>query len=51
LLHHWDPAISYTRFDEMERFFSTTQLAAEMDASRTSYGAAVRTLMAEARRG
>lgn len=51
LLHHWDPAISYTRFDEMERFFATTPLAAEMDASRTSYGAAVRTLMAEARRG
>ena len=51
LLHHWDPAISYTRFDEMERFFATTPLAAEMDASRTSYGAAVKTLMAEARRG
>jgi fatty acid desaturase len=51
LLHHWDPAISYTRFDEMERFFSATPLAAEMDASRTSYGAAVKTLMAEARRG
>lgn len=51
LLHHWDPAISYSRFDEMERFFLTTPLAGEMRASRTRYGAAVRTLMAEARRG
>lgn len=51
LLHHWDPAISYTRFDEMERFFSRTPLAAEMEACRTRYGTALRTLMLEARRG
>ncbi len=51
LLHHWDPAISYTRFDEMERFFLSTPLAAEMEASRTGYSAQIRTLMAEARRG
>lgn len=51
LLHHWDPAISYTRFEEMEQFFSRTPLAADMEASRTGYGAAVRTLILEARRG
>jgi fatty acid desaturase len=51
LLHHWDPAISYTRFDEMERFFRDTPLAARMDANRIGYGTAVRMLMAEARRG
>ncbi|MGR8011835.1 fatty acid desaturase family protein [Streptomyces hypolithicus] len=51
LLHHWDPAISYTRFAEMGQFFSRTPLAADMEASRTGYGAAVRTLIMEARRG
>jgi fatty acid desaturase len=51
LLHHWDPAISYTRFDDMERFLRTTPLAVELEASRTTYGAAVRMLMAEAWRG
>ncbi len=51
LLHHWDPAISYTCFDEMERFFLCTPLAAEMNANRTSYVTEVRLLMAEARRG
>jgi len=51
LLHHWDPAISYTRFDEMEQFFRSTPLVAEMDASRTGYGAQMKKLMAEARRG
>ncbi|MFJ9739191.1 fatty acid desaturase family protein [Streptomyces sp. NPDC101166] len=51
LLHHWDPAISYTRFAEMGEFLSRTPLAAEMEASRTGYGAAIRTLIKEARRG
>ncbi|MFF0199816.1 fatty acid desaturase family protein [Streptomyces sp. NPDC005017] len=51
LLHHWDPAISYTRFAEMEEFFARTPLAAEMEASRIGYGTAVRALILEARRG
>ncbi|WP_286251494.1 fatty acid desaturase [Streptomyces graminofaciens] len=51
LLHHWDPAISYTRFAEMGEFLSRTPLAAEMEASRTGYGAAFRTLIREARHG
>jgi fatty acid desaturase len=51
LLHHWDPAISYTRFDEMERFFLRTPLAAEMNASRTSYVTQARLLTTVARHG
>lgn len=51
LLHHWDPAISYTRFDDMERFLLTTPLAAQVEACRTSYGTAIRTLMAVTRNG
>lgn len=46
LLHHWDPAISYTRFDEMESFFSRTGLAAAIDASRTTYFRTLRALLA-----
>ncbi|HWP64569.1 MAG TPA: fatty acid desaturase [Candidatus Limnocylindria bacterium] len=37
LLHHWDPSISYTRFDDLERFLMTTSLAPEIDAARTTY--------------
>jgi len=48
LLHHWDPAISYTRFDEMEQFFLRTPLADRMAESRTSYPAALKQLIKEA---
>ncbi|MGW5115829.1 fatty acid desaturase [Streptomyces noursei] len=51
LLHHWDPAISYTRFGEMERFLARTPLVAEIEASRIGYGAALKRLLLEARRG
>ncbi|MGW8379821.1 fatty acid desaturase [Streptomyces sp. ODS28] len=51
LLHHWDPAISYTRFSEMEEFFARTPLAAEMESGRTGYGAALKGMMVVARRG
>ncbi len=37
LLHHWDPQISYSRFDDFESFLMQTELAPEIDASRTSY--------------
>jgi len=37
LLHHWDPSVSYTRFDDLEAFLMTTPLAAEIDAARTTY--------------
>jgi len=45
LLHHWDPTISYTCFDEMERFFLKTDLADEIESSRTTYLQALRSLM------
>ncbi|MBN4048174.1 fatty acid desaturase, partial [bacterium AH-315-O15] len=37
LLHHWDPGVSFTRFDEMEFFLMQTNLAADLDAARTTY--------------
>lgn len=37
LLHHWDPRISYTRFDEMEAFLLETSLATEVLSNKTSY--------------
>jgi fatty acid desaturase len=44
LLHHWDPQISYSRFDELERFLMQTEAAAEIDEARTSYLSIWRTL-------
>jgi fatty acid desaturase len=37
LLHHWDPTVSYTRFDEMEAFFSGTPLNVRLASARSSY--------------
>jgi fatty acid desaturase len=37
LLHHWDPTVSYTCFDEMESFFNGTRLQAQIEKSRTTY--------------
>jgi fatty acid desaturase len=37
LLHHWDPTVSYTRFDEMEAFFSGTSLNAPLSSARSTY--------------
>jgi len=37
LLHHWDPTVSYTRFDEMETFFSGTPLCARLANARSTY--------------
>ncbi len=51
LLHHWDPAISYTRFRDMARYMERTPLAEVMAASRTTYAAAVVRLLKEAHRG
>jgi fatty acid desaturase len=39
LLHHWDPSVSYTCFDEFEQFLMRTTLASNVDAARISYGA------------
>jgi fatty acid desaturase len=37
LLHHYDPSISYTRFDELEKYFMGTELAPGIDKSRATY--------------
>ena len=47
LLHHWDPTVSYTRYDDLENFLMDTRLAAEIDKSRTSYLAVWRGLAGE----
>ncbi len=45
LLHHWDPAISYTRFDEMEAFLRRTPAAAQLDAAHDTYWSTFRRLL------
>ena len=47
LLHHWDPTVSYTRYDDLENFLMDTRLAGEIDKSRTSYLAVWRGLAGE----
>jgi fatty acid desaturase len=37
LLHHWDPTVSYTRFNEMQVFFSGTHLRGSMGQAQSSY--------------
>jgi fatty acid desaturase len=49
LLHHWHPAASYTRFDDLEAFLLGTPLGATLDASRTTYLATWRALARAAR--
>nr|WP_240979574.1 fatty acid desaturase [Streptomyces sp. HNM0574] len=51
LLYHWDPAISCTRFREVEKFFERTPLAREMESSRAGYISVLKGMMVEAHRG
>jgi fatty acid desaturase len=44
LLHHWEPSVSYTRFDDLEAFLMTTELAPLIDEARTTYLATWRRL-------
>lgn len=44
LLHHWEPQVSYTCFDALEDIFRDVGMGPAMDARRTTYGAAFRTL-------
>ena len=48
LLHHWDPTVSYTRFDEMQAFFSGTHLQGSMGKAQSSYGSTFRALLRRA---
>jgi hypothetical protein len=49
LLHHWHPAASYTRFDDLEAFLMATPLRPALDAARTTYPATWRALARRAR--
>ncbi len=49
LLHHWDPTVSYTRLEDMERILLQTELRAQIEASRTTYWRTWRQLRAAAR--
>ncbi len=51
LLHHWDPRISYTRFDDMESFLLRTPMQPELNCRRTTYWRVIRELLRSARRG
>lgn len=44
LLHHWEPSVSYTCFDQLEAVFERVGMGPAMDARRTTYGAAFRAL-------
>lgn len=37
LLHHWEPAISYTCFKELEKYLMDTQVKEYLDSRRTGY--------------
>jgi fatty acid desaturase len=41
LLHHWDPTVSYTCFDEMENFFKGTRLQPKIEKSQTTYASSL----------
>lgn len=44
LLHHWEPSVSYTCFDDLEHVFERVGMGPAMDGRRTTYGAAFRAL-------
>lgn len=37
MLHHYDPSLSYTRFDDVEKFLAGTPIKTDLEASRTTY--------------
>ncbi len=45
LLHHWDPTVSYTCFNQMEAFFLDTPLKDQLLQSKTSYRKIFRELL------
>lgn len=51
MLHHWDPGISYTRFDDMEAFMGRTPAAELLDTSRTTYRRALTRMVRSATHG
>ena len=49
LIHHWDPRISYTRLEDLERYLMDTSLAPILDKRRSSYWAIFRALLRQGR--
>jgi fatty acid desaturase len=48
MIHHWDPNISYTRFDEVEKFLSECDTTHEIvNKSRTTYFKTLRKLLGQ----
>lgn len=37
MLHHYDPSLSYTRFDDVEEFLAGTPAKKDIEANRTTY--------------
>ena len=48
LLHHWDPTVSYTCFDQMQRFFADTELRPVLERNKSSYLATFTALLKSA---
>lgn len=48
LLHHWDPTVSYTCFDQMQRFLAETEFRSALESSKSSYLATFTTLLKSA---
>lgn len=45
LLHHFEPAVSYTRLPELEAFLRDTELAPYLESRTTTYGRTLRALL------
>jgi fatty acid desaturase len=51
LLHHWDPTVSYTRFDDMKDFFNGTSLGPELRSAESTYLSSFLLLLRQSLRG
>jgi fatty acid desaturase len=47
IIHHWDPAISYTRLREVEKFLLRSNASEAIQSSRTTYWATFMTLLGQ----
>jgi fatty acid desaturase len=51
MLHHWDPTVSYTRFDDMKHFFDGTSLGPELRSAESTYLSSFLLLLRQSFRG
>ena len=51
LLHHIEPQVSYTRYDELEAYLMRTSIAPALDARRATYAGTFAALLREGRNG